>query len=282
MATFGNTNAGASGTNLATAAPQSQRIGTMATLTENGIATSISVYLGGVTETLDVTAFLNYGDNEKSAFVEVVSLERLDLSVTAADAWYTFDIADTSIVAGRYLLSVAGDGTDLAAGACAIRYDFNTAGTSTYLQANVGTYAGLKTNPLVFSLILGSLNACIYCTYTALPTVTISAVTNNAPTTATANGNITTIPGGNCTLRGFVYGTTPKAQPNNAAGASSGYDTVVSESGSYGTGTYSLNLTGLTSGTKYYMRPYAQDTNGYSYGDELSFTTPINGAWLKA
>ncbi len=39
------------------------------------------------------------------------------------------------------------------------------------------------------------------------------------------------------------------------------------------TGSFSLNMTGLTSGTAYYVRAYATNTKGTSYGATKSFTT---------
>ncbi|MCR5040276.1 MAG: fibrobacter succinogenes major paralogous domain-containing protein [Bacteroidales bacterium] len=40
-----------------------------------------------------------------------------------------------------------------------------------------------------------------------------------------------------------------------------------------GTGSYTVNMTGLTTGTKYYVRAYVINSHGTSYGNEVSFTT---------
>ncbi|NJK96197.1 MAG: hypothetical protein HC905_15930 [Bacteroidales bacterium] len=40
-----------------------------------------------------------------------------------------------------------------------------------------------------------------------------------------------------------------------------------------GTGVFTSNMTGLTRNTKYYVRAYATNSEGTSYGDTLSFTT---------
>ena len=40
-----------------------------------------------------------------------------------------------------------------------------------------------------------------------------------------------------------------------------------------GVGSYTSNLTGLTSNTTYYVRAYATNIAGTGYGNELSFTT---------
>jgi len=62
--------------------------------------------------------------------------------------------------------------------------------------------------------------------------------------------------------RGFVYNTT--TQPT--------LSDEVASSGS-GTGTFSSTLLNLTQGTTYYVRAYATNSQGTSYGEELSFMT---------
>lgn len=93
------------------------------------------------------------------------------------------------------------------------------------------------------------------------PTVTTQAVTNINQTTSTASGNITDIGGSNPTVRGFKYGLTQT-------------DTWdVNEAGSFGTGSYSLTLTGLVPNKTHYVRAYATNSKGTSYGSWQSFTT---------
>lgn len=99
---------------------------------------------------------------------------------------------------------------------------------------------------------------------TAAPTVTTQAASSVEETTATGNGNITSLNGGgNATARGFEYDT-----DTGSPYASSAYD-----SGSYGTGAYTKGLTGLTKGELYYMRAYATNPGGTSYGSEVTFLT---------
>jgi hypothetical protein len=104
------------------------------------------------------------------------------------------------------------------------------------------------------------------------PTVTTQAVTGIAATTAVANGNLTVTGGANATKEGFVYDTSTKTPPGNVAPASSGYASFTENTGSYGTGTFTVNLSGLTSGVTYYGRAYAQNSAGWGYGDEVIFT----------
>lgn len=96
-----------------------------------------------------------------------------------------------------------------------------------------------------------------------VPTVSSSAATSVNYTTATLNGNITVTGGENATVRGFWYDTD----------SGSPYAGNTSESGSYGTGAYSLAVSNLTAGTAYYFKAWAQNSVGIGNSTELSFTT---------
>jgi len=130
-----------------------------------------------------------------------------------------------------------------------------------------------------------------YCTqvyvevdYTApvAPTVTTQAASNIDTTTATGNGNITATGGENADHRGIVYGTTTKGDPGNTAPGDTDYDDYEDESGDFGTGAFTRSLTSLDPGTKYYARAYAHNSAGYSYGDEVDFTTAAGGVPQQA
>ena len=109
--------------------------------------------------------------------------------------------------------------------------------------------------------------------YIVAPTVTTQAVSSIATTTATGNGNITATGGENADHRGVVYGTTSKGDPGNTAYNATEYDSYEDESGSFGTGAFTRSLTGLSEGQTYYVRAYAHNSAGYSYGGEVSFKT---------
>ncbi len=100
-------------------------------------------------------------------------------------------------------------------------------------------------------------------TYYYKPSVSTSAASGIGTARATLNGNITSINGANCTVRGFQYGLSQTPT------------WTVNQSGSYGTGAYSLNVTGLYSGRTYYFRAYATNPAGTSYGSWQSFQVPI-------
>jgi hypothetical protein len=112
-------------------------------------------------------------------------------------------------------------------------------------------------------------------TTVSLPTVTTQAATDITTTSATANGNITSTGGVNADTRGFVYDTSSRSLPGNVVPGSSGYAYFAEDTGSFGTDAYTKNLTSLTSGLTYYVRAYARNSAGYSYGNEISFTTVL-------
>jgi hypothetical protein len=96
----------------------------------------------------------------------------------------------------------------------------------------------------------------------ALPVVTtadISVITN---TSAVSGGNVTSQGGSSVTARGVCYGLTANPTISNN----------VIPTGS-GTGSFSSSITGLTLNTKYYVRAYATNSSGTSYGNNVEFNT---------
>jgi len=99
------------------------------------------------------------------------------------------------------------------------------------------------------------------------PTVQTNDATNIAKNSATLNGNITNSGGQNCDQRKFQYrkqGTTEWT-----------YTSV--ETGSFGTGAFSFNLTGLTSSTAYEVKALAHNSAGWGEGEVKTFTTSTSG-----
>ena len=94
------------------------------------------------------------------------------------------------------------------------------------------------------------------------PTVTTQAVTAITATTATGNGNITDLGSVNPTAHGVCWNTTgtpttANSKTNNGAASA--------------TGAFTTAMTGLVSGTHYYVRAYATSPAGTSYGGEVNF-----------
>ncbi|NDF99259.1 MAG: DUF1533 domain-containing protein, partial [Chitinophagia bacterium] len=78
-------------------------------------------------------------------------------------------------------------------------------------------------------------------------------------------GNITATGGSNATERGVFISTTD--------GFADGAGTKISASGSFGTGAFTVDATGLSASTQYYFKAYATNTNGTGYGTQGTFTT---------
>ncbi len=97
------------------------------------------------------------------------------------------------------------------------------------------------------------------------PTVTTASVSSIGTTTAVGGGNVTANGGGTVTASGIVYSTS--TTPTTSTG------TVLSTSPVTTSGAYSLTMSGLAAGTTYYVRAYATNSAGTSYGSQVSFTT---------
>ena len=95
-----------------------------------------------------------------------------------------------------------------------------------------------------------------------LPSVVTSAVAEITTTTAKAGGEVTADGGTEVTARGVCWSVEQNPTIEN--------DKTIDGSG---VGTYQSELTNLSQNTTYYVRAYATNSEGTSYGDEVSFTT---------
>jgi len=98
---------------------------------------------------------------------------------------------------------------------------------------------------------------------TAAPTLTTTAATYVSTTTATSGGNVTSDGGTSVTARGICWSTSSSPTITLSTKTSDGT----------GAGSFASNMTGLTASTLYYVRAYATNAKGTSYGNEISFTT---------
>ena len=101
------------------------------------------------------------------------------------------------------------------------------------------------------------------------PTVTTNSVSDITFESATCGGNVTDDGGANVTARGVCWSTSqnPTISDNKTTDGSS-------------TGIFTSQLSNLSENTKYYVRAYATNEKGTSYGEQKSFTTlddPTNG-----
>jgi len=101
----------------------------------------------------------------------------------------------------------------------------------------------------------------VRCLKNTLPQVNTTSVTNITPSTALVIGEVIS-EGDQNTTRGFCYSNTSNPTVSN--------DTTINGTG---LGVYSDTLQNLTPSTTYYVRAYATNSVGTSYGNELSFTT---------
>jgi hypothetical protein len=97
------------------------------------------------------------------------------------------------------------------------------------------------------------------------PTVSTAAASPASTSTVTLNGNITSDGNASSTIRGFAWGTNSSLSGGDTA--------TTTESGTFGVGTFTKNLTGLTPNILYYFRAYAVNSAGTSTGAILSTTT---------
>ncbi len=97
------------------------------------------------------------------------------------------------------------------------------------------------------------------------PSVVTTPVSQVLYFTATSGGSVVD-DGGLMVYRGICWNTitSPTIDNNKTADGT-------------GKGDYSSSMSGLKSGTKYYVRAYASNSAGIEYGNEISFTTHLTG-----
>lgn len=93
------------------------------------------------------------------------------------------------------------------------------------------------------------------------PTVTATTVTNVSYTSVTLGGNVTNGNGATVTERGVCWSTSINPTVNNSKQSVGG-----------GIGTFTTYITGLTDGVTYYVRAYAINSVGTTYGEQRTIT----------
>ena len=99
-------------------------------------------------------------------------------------------------------------------------------------------------------------------------TLTTTSPSSIATTTAACGGNVITDGGTLVTARGVVWSTMPNPTIALATKTTDGT----------GTGVFTSLLSGLNPSTTYYVKAYATNSTGTSYGNELSFATLQNSS----
>ena len=190
----------------------------------------------------------------------------------------TSEITEISIISAKSGGNAINDGGSpiVSKGVC-----WNAAGYPTIANIKVsnGTGTGIFTSNItglssstIYHVRAYATNSCgtaygediqfITATQILLPTVTTTGGTLVTYNTATTGGNVVS-EGGASATRGICLAThtTPTLS-----------DTVVISSNT-GVGAFTINLTELIPNTTYYVRSYATNNQGTSYGNEISFTT---------
>ena len=96
------------------------------------------------------------------------------------------------------------------------------------------------------------------------PTLNTTAVSSIGTSSAYSGGNVTNDGGASVTNRGVVWGYSPSISLSSNIG---------STSNGTGIGSFTSYISGLSSGTTYYVRAYATNSAGTGYGESLQFTT---------
>jgi len=101
------------------------------------------------------------------------------------------------------------------------------------------------------------------CKNEATPPIVITTIVSDiTKTTASTGGTVTSDGGSEIIVFGVCWSTSPN--PTTSSNKTSNVT---------GSGSFTSNMTGLTANTKYYVRAYATNSTGTSYGNEVTFTT---------
>ncbi len=188
-----------------------------------------------------------------SAWTSLGGSASADGSETKINAGYGIAVSGTGTTGTPYNLSyqtqsVTQTERNALTGLIAGRYIWcNNCGTAGELQVYNGTSWTNMTGGTILPV---------------LPTVTTTSVTPYTSTTGTGGGNVTSNGGETLIARGVCWNIS--ANP-----------TIANWKTTDGTaeGTYASSLTGLFPSTTYYVRAYATNSAGTTYGSQVSFTT---------
>jgi hypothetical protein len=144
-----------------------------------------------------------------------------------------------------------------------------------YIAGNTGFGSGFPLVNEYQSEMQGTRDAFItklvFGSVTQAPTVTTPGSEAVAYTTAVLGGNITDTGGEEPNERGIYWSTIDGFDPVTEGNP-------VSETGSFGTGPFSLPVDGLPDNTAIYFRAFAVNSMGTGYSQQASFTTYLSGA----
>ena len=243
-------------------------------------STSTNEYLQA---TVDLSAYV--GQTISLAFVHSTNVSKnrlliddIEVGVAGASAGIVSDVTATTANCGGF---VSGDGgaTVTARGVCwstsenpTVSDNHTTDGSGTGSFTSNITGLSADTTYYVRAYAINSADTSYgdqvsFTTLEALPKVTTSAVSNinvsGTNITATCGGDVTDQGAYEVTARGVCWGTSDPTIDSCHTDDGSGLHSFVS------------SLTGLSSGTTYYVRAYATNSAGTAYGNQVSFTLPV-------
>jgi uncharacterized repeat protein (TIGR02543 family) len=159
------------------------------------------------------------------------------------------------------------NGTVLTASTSTIGVTFASGVATANLKLNK---AGVQTiNMSVTGVTTPAANMLSITPVAGMPMVTTTAATSVVLASASTGGNVTSDGGDPVTERGVVYSTS--SNPTLGSGSTKVIATGTTES----TGSFSVNLSGLSTNTLYHYRAYATNSAGTSYGDDSQFSTDV-------
>lgn len=104
------------------------------------------------------------------------------------------------------------------------------------------------------------------------PTLVTNVMKSITKNTAISGGNIISDGGSPITARGVVWATSPNPTTSLSTKTTDGT----------GIGTFTSNISGLVENVTYYIRAYATNIIGTSYGQQLSFETNYSGTFVDS
>lgn len=248
--------------------------------TINSSAGSVSIWVYGTSFPKDYQNPFNNRDglglyvknNGKLAAYTVTSFGSVNYDGTgvhtlSTNTWYhlvaTYSSTEglKSYVNGVLDASVAASGTIVAPGGTA-RLGATSSGLNRYWTGYLDE-CGYWNRALSSGEVLALYNSGAGLTYPfgTSPTVTTSSVTNIATNSGLGNGNVTDDGNATITERGICWNTSPNPTTANSKSIATGT-----------TGAFSADIHSLTTGTTYYVRAYATNSVGTSYGSEVTFS----------
>jgi uncharacterized protein (TIGR02145 family) len=125
----------------------------------------------------------------------------------------------------------------------------------------------IRSSWFCLSILIGTFimlsNSCTKKESLTAPILSTVPVTNIAATLASGGGNITSEGGASVTARGVCWSTT--------TGPTTALSTKTTDG--TGAGSFTSSITALTAGTVYFVKAYATNSVGTTYGNEITFTT---------